>query len=152
VELDVGVDVTLGRLDGVPHPVELEAHRSHVLWPGTLGGETGDLDLEDLTHLQKLPQGLRLDAQEQPERVAHGPLAAAANHSAAAVLDADEAACLEQVQGLPDDRPAHPEARTQLALGREPLPRLQPAGDHHLQQLVRHPVPEPGSSRLFHHT
>src|SRR5215204_1964038 len=42
--------------------------------------------------------------------------------------------------------------RTQLTLGRKTLPPLQPARDHHLQQLVRRPVPEPGSSCLLGHT
>src|SRR5918995_2844097 len=41
--------------------------------------------------------------------------------------------------------------RTKLTLGRKTLSRLQPARDHHLQQLVRRPVPEPGSSCLLHH-
>src|SRR5918993_478329 len=41
--------------------------------------------------------------------------------------------------------------RTKLTLGRKTLSPLQPTRDHHLQQLVRRPVPEPGSSCLLHH-
>jgi hypothetical protein len=65
VELDIGVDVALGRIDGVPHPVELEPHCRQVIGPGTLRREACDLDLQDLAYLQKLPQRLRLYAQEQ---------------------------------------------------------------------------------------
>jgi hypothetical protein len=146
VELDVGVDVALRHLDGVPHPVELEAHSRYVIGAGTLRREAGDLDLQDLAYLQKLPQRLRLYAQEQTEGVAHGLRIAAAYHGAAPVLDADETSGLEQVQSFSYDRPAHPEMRTQLTLRRKTLTRLQPARDHHLQQLVRCPIPEPGSS------
>ena len=89
--------------------VELKPHRRYVVGTGALRGEAGDLDLEDPAHLQKFPQGLRLDAQEQTKRVAHGTRAAAADHRTTAMLDAYESAGLEQVQSLPDDRPAHPE-------------------------------------------
>src|SRR5829696_8305632 len=149
VEFDVSVDVALRPVDRLPHPVELEPHRCYVFRAGALRGETGDLDLQDLAYLQKLPQRLRLYAQEQTEGVTHGPWTATADHRAAAMLDADEAAGLEQVQSLPYDRPAHPKMRTQLTLGRKTLSRLQPARDHHLQQLVRRP--EPGSSCLLGH-
>src|SRR5215216_36355 len=152
VEFDVSVAVALRRLDGVPHPVELKPHRRQVIGPGTLRSEAGDLDLQDLAYLQKLPQRLRLYAQEQTERVAHGPRIATTDHRAAAVLDADEAAGLEQVQSLSYDRSAHPKMRTQLTLGRKTRSPLQSTRDHHLQQLVRRPVPEPGSSCLLGHT
>src|ERR671921_882468 len=151
MEFDVGVDVALWRIDGLSHLVDLKQHRFHIVGTGALRRETGHLDLQDLAYLQELPQRLRLYAQEQTERVTYSLRTAAADHGAAAVLDADEAAGLQQVEGLPYERPAHPEMRTQLTLGRKTLSRLQPARDHHLQQLVRRPVPEPGSSCLFRH-
>src|SRR5215204_226443 len=127
MKLHVSVHVALGHLDGLSHPVELEPHRLHVIGPGPLRREAGDLDLQDLAYLQELPQRLRLYAQEQTERVTYGPRTAGADHGAAAVLDADEAAGLQQIESLPYDRPAHPEKHTQLTLGRKALSRLQPA-------------------------
>ena len=51
-ELDVRVDVPLGRVDEGLHPGQLAAHLPHVHLPGPLGGEAGDLDLQDLAYLQ----------------------------------------------------------------------------------------------------
>jgi hypothetical protein len=141
VELHVGVHVPLGRFDGAAHPLHLDPHLLHVFRTRPPGGEARHLDLQDAPHLQQLPQRLRLDPQEQAQSVAHGPRLPAAHDRPAAVLDADEPAGLHEVQGLPDDGPAHAESLAELALRRQALARPQTAGDHHVQDLPRRPVP-----------
>ena len=141
MELDVRVHVPLRRVDQRQHPLQLDAHRAHVLSPGPPGGETRDLDLKDLTHLQQLPQSLRPNAQQEPQSVAHGARVAPADHRPPAVLDAYEAPGLEKVEGLAYDRAADAQPTDELALGREALSLAQPAGDDHVQELISRPVP-----------
>src|SRR5918995_1197713 len=132
MELDVRVDVPLGRVDEGLHPGQLAAHLPHVHLPGPLGGEAGDLDLQDLAYLQQLPQRFRPDPQQQPQGVPHGVRAVPADHRAPAVLDAYEPARLQKVQRLAYHRSTDPQKPHELALGRETLPRTQPAGDDHV--------------------
>src|SRR5215211_8857191 len=151
VELHVGVDVPLGRVDGGLHPVKLDPHLPHLLRAGAPGGETRDLDLQDLAYLQKLPEGLRLDAEEHPEGLAYRVGAAAADHGTPAMLDADEAASLEKVQRFAYHRAADAQTRDELTLGRKAFPRSQPAGKDHVQELISRPIPQPGASGLLTH-
>src|SRR5215218_3006891 len=151
VELDVRVYVPLGRVDGGQHPVQLDPHLPHLFRARALGGETRDLDLQDLAYLQQLPEGLRLDAEEHLEGVAYRMGAAAADHGTPAMLDADEAASLEEVQRFAYHRAADAQTRDELTLGRKAFPHSQPAGQDHVQELIGRPVPQPGASGLRTH-
>src|SRR5215211_5033352 len=151
VELDVRVYVPLGRVDGGQHPAQLGPHLPHLFRARALGGETRDLDLQDLAYLQKLPEGLRLDAEENLEGVAYRVGAAAADHGTPAMLDADEAASLEKVQRFAYHRAADTQTRDEFTLWRKAFPHSQPAGQDHVQELISRPVPQPGASGLLTH-
>ena len=128
--------------------VELGADRLHVGRCRDLGRPGDRGHLEPAAHLAQPDHARPVEREDQLERVGEQPVGVGRYVHAAATVDLDEAERRQDPQRLADRRPARLEAQGEVAFGRQPAARLDPALHDQGAQLVDDEVARAARGRV----
>jgi hypothetical protein len=130
-------------VDRRKHPGDLVRHRRDVILTRTFSRKAGGADLEDPAHFVHLVAREAVERGKKAEGLAAKNRRAVGDEGPGSAARSHNPQRGELAQAGPNRRPADPKARRQLALGRQPIARVQrPALDeaaHVRNDLVARP-------------
>ena len=134
----VGLAAALRVVERIDQRVERDGDRLQVALAGALAGEANGLAFDGDARLQHVVEDVGLGREAERQRLAQHRGVGAAHEGAAAVLDVEQAEHGQRPQRLAQHRPADVERQRQLALGQQPVARLELAGEQAVAEEGEH--------------